>query len=557
MLRKFLGVDRDHASFPPALVCRSGTWTHQQLLEQCHDVAARIRDGLPETAPIVGIVLTEPAQRVLSLLGTWLAATTAVPIEPAVPRSRLESIAKQAGIASFITDAESEARVLQIGGRSVRFGERTGGPAAEQDYPEPALDAPAILVPVPDPSGTPRIVTRAFRDLWDDVRSASTFLPEDDAETAVVAASASSLHGLIVGLSALSRDRTFYAYDPGSASFEALCELLRGTDSALLEAPTTFFRRFLEDARDAGTLPAVRRAVVNGDRLMKADVENFQRLFPQDCELMNSYGAAEAGFISRHTVTRNLTAPELIPVGETFEGKEVRILDHDGQELPPGKRGEIEVSGANLPPASRTSERSGVPACRVGDMGYIEDGQLVVSGRADNQVKIQDRRVNLAEVELFINRSPGVAETSVMVSEGSSGCRELTAYVTLEPGAVWRSVDLQAQLAEGLPDYMVPRNIVVMGGAAAASDTTGSAGPETGGLSETEEKVAEVWKEVFELDSVAATDDILELGVGSLHAMVMCQKLCQMFSIDIPYSQLVISPTVRELSTYIDEQTSR
>lgn len=101
---------------------------------------------------------------------------------------------------------------------------------------------------------------------------------------------------------------------------------------------------------------------------------------------------------------------------------------------------------------------------------------------------------------------------------------------------------------------MVPRNIVVPGGT--VSEPTGSAVPETGSLSDTEEKVAEVWKEVFELDSVAATDDILELGVGSLHAMVMCQKLCQIFSIDIPYSQLVISPTVRELSTYIDEEMS-
>ncbi len=75
-------------------------------------------------------------------------------------------------------------------------------------------------------------------------------------------------------------------------------------------------------------------------------------------------------------------------------------------------------------------------------------------------------------------------------------------------------------------------------------------------LSATEESVSDVWKEVFELDSVEVTDDLLDLGIGSLHAMVMCQKLCQIFSIDIPYSQLVISPTVRELSTFIDEKKS-
>lgn len=73
-------------------------------------------------------------------------------------------------------------------------------------------------------------------------------------------------------------------------------------------------------------------------------------------------------------------------------------------------------------------------------------------------------------------------------------------------------------------------------------------------MSDTEVAVAAVWKEVFELDTVAATDDILDLGVGSLDAMVMCQKLCQLYSIDIPYSRLVISPTVRELSAFIDEQ---
>ena len=78
---------------------------------------------------------------------------------------------------------------------------------------------------------------------------------------------------------------------------------------------------------------------------------------------------------------------------------------------------------------------------------------------------------------------------------------------------------------------------------------------ETGRTSETEteRRLVELWESVFVINGIKPTDDILDLGVGSLQVMVMCLKVNEIFSIDVPYSQILITPTIEEFSVYIED----
>jgi acyl-coenzyme A synthetase/AMP-(fatty) acid ligase/acyl carrier protein len=560
---------------PPAIIGGSGTWSYEQITDRTNAIAAELLLKLGERAAVIGVLMTDPAHRMIALLGIWRAGMTAVLIEPDMPRSRLESDARHAGIELFISDAVTSQAVTTPGTASIEFS--TIGDNSETSDPASVSDEnrAALLIYIPDPTGAPRAVIRTHRDILSDMQAVDRFYVTDEAIPARVAAPVLPMHGLIHALSALRHGGTLYPYSEFSGPPTTNFGQVQRRGITLLTISTTKFRQLLNSDGAGQALPDCKWVVVYGDKLLKGDVEAFQNTFNNNCKMLNCFGTYETGLVAYHVLDHSSPVPDLIPVGQPVAGRSVRILNRDGLELPPGKRGEIAVLGAKMPPGfwnddsassaaySSVPEDPGRRLYLSGDMGYIRDDLLFVLGRADSQVKIQGRRVDLGEVEHTMNRLEGVQNTSVMVSESSAGHRELTAYVTPSPGGALNESDLRERLAADLPGFKIPENIVAIGAVQTLPSSEGdlhsgvsAIDAEQTMISATEESVAEVWKEVFELDSVEVTDDLLDLGIGSLHAMVMCQKLCQIFSIDIPYSQLVISPTVRELSTFIDERNS-
>ena len=554
----------------PAIIRGRESWSYEQTAERCRALADKLFQRLGKRDAVVGILIHDPAHRTIALLGTWLAGMTAVVIEPTDPLRRRENIATHAGADLFVVDAATVSTTSGPGTSWIEFDDVDAHPTGSYRDTEIVLNRPALLAYIPGPSGLPRAVVRTHRDLLSDLRVAAELITLDDPIPARVAAPVSPMHGLVVALAALSRRLTLCPY----STIHTEHERIRDQEITVLAAPTSELRRLMNAVNGERIMPGCHRVIVNGDKLLNRDVENFRRLFSTDCSVVNSYGTTEAGFIANHVIDPSTPVPDLIPAGTVVDGKTVRILHREGREMRPGRRGEIVVLGKSLPPGFwndpdststvyRTApEDPDMRMCDSGDVGYIVDDQLIVVGRVDTLVKIQDHRVDLGEAELAIKQIDGVQNSTVMVSEDSTGNRDLTAYVTPLPDRVLHEDLLRSELGTVLPHYMVPKHIVVIGERQNRSDAdAGSPGAsppdrDEAPVSDTEVKVAEVWKEVFELDSVAVNDDILELGIGSLHAMVMCQKLCQLFSIEIPYSQLIISPTVRELSAYIDEHKS-
>jgi long-chain acyl-CoA synthetase len=127
-------------------------------------------------------------------------------------------------------------------------------------------------------------------------------------------------------------------------------------------------------------------------------------------------------------------------VGHPVFGVEVRIVDEQGKELPPGTPGEICIRGQNVmagylddPEATTDVTRNGF--LHSGDIGVIdEQGRLTVVDRIKDMIIRGGFNVYPAEVEAALVEHPSVRDAVVVGIEDPHYGEEVVAVLVLEPG---------------------------------------------------------------------------------------------------------------------------
>jgi acyl-CoA synthetase (AMP-forming)/AMP-acid ligase II len=141
---------------------------------------------------------------------------------------------------------------------------------------------------------------------------------------------------------------------------------------------------------------------------------------------------------------------------------EVRIVDENGNELPQGQRGEIQLKSPtvvqgywNKPEASKETFHNGWLA--TGDVGYLdEEGFLFITDRIKDMVIRGGENIYSVEIESTILHLEGVQEVAAFgIPEEKLG-EELAVAVVLKPGITLTAADIQAHVAANLARFKVP-----------------------------------------------------------------------------------------------------
>jgi amino acid adenylation domain-containing protein len=325
-------------------------------------------------------------------------------------------------------------------------------------------------------------------------------------------------------------------------------------------------------------LPDLRCVSVTGEALKKELTQRWFAAEP-DIKLVNAYGLTETSDDTNHEVMDRVPDEDRVPLGRPVNNVHVYVVDEHLSPVPLGAPGEIVFSGicvgrgyVNDPERTRLAflpdpHREGRRLYRSGDHGrWLPDGKLEFLGRRDTQVKISGFRIEIGEIENILLRAPGVRDGAVVVAERANKTKHLVAFYS---GQRPLEIDvLRGQLAESLPEYMVPSAFhwqeslpLTANGKIDKKTLTTLAGeliveedydaPRTS----TETRLAAAWAKVLGVpqDKIGRRDHFFDRGGTSLSAVKLAIALNRAVSL----KDLTRTPVLADLADLVDGRVER
>jgi amino acid adenylation domain-containing protein len=232
------------------------------------------------------------------------------------------------------------------------------------------------------------------------------------------------------------------------------------------------FRKLKKDA-----FPSLRVSAFGGEALRTDLARAWLRAAP-NTSLTNIYGPTEATVSClRFEVTPeflNTTMHAVVPLGGSWEGQEMLVVDEDLKPVEPGRDGELIIGGSQLAsgylsdnPADQKrfflKRYAGCTAARWYRSGDLvcrstADG-LLFRGRIDNQIKLLGNRIELQEIEEVLIRC-GQAQSAWVVIWPRSATGSPEGLVAFTHRAQVEERQILADCKRYLAPYAVPARIV-------------------------------------------------------------------------------------------------
>jgi acyl-CoA synthetase (AMP-forming)/AMP-acid ligase II len=169
-----------------------------------------------------------------------------------------------------------------------------------------------------------------------------------------------------------------------------------------------------------------------------------------------------------HQMSSNPLPPGVRKPGSVGIGTGVRItvLDEQGNELPPGTKGEVSIRGPNVirgyennPEANQTSFTRGW--FRTGDEGLFDgDGYITLTGRIKELINRGGEKISPREIDEVLLSHPAVAEAVGFAVPDRIYGEEVAAAVVLRAPATEK--ELIAYCRSSLADFKCPKTISIV-----------------------------------------------------------------------------------------------
>lgn len=235
--------------------------------------------------------------------------------------------------------------------------------------------------------------------------------------------------------------------------------------ATILPAVPSMYQHLLAAARAKKTaIPkSLRYCVSGGAALPLAILNRFMETF--ETKILEGYGLTET--TSSVCVNGQNGEFKESSIGPPADGVEMRILDGDGRELPPGEQGEIAIrsdtvfSGYWNNPEATAEVVTGEGWFLTGDLGYRdEENFFYVTDRKKDIIITGGYNVSPREVEEVLMAHPKVADAAVVGIRGRRDDAEtITAFVVAQEGEAITLQELHGQCETELAAYKRPREI--------------------------------------------------------------------------------------------------
>ena len=550
-----------------ALVAIDAKYTYREMNEVTNRIAHALRQRGVKERDRVALLLPRTSRLILSLFGVLKAGAAYIPCDPEYPADRVKLILEDSEARYIITTAD---RLDTVPADKAIDVETLITSDAKTDAVETDItgDDLAYLIYTSGSTGRPKGVMLRHEGICNYLygHPANVFANGvlTDARR-VLSVTTISFDAALqdIGMAFYNGKTLIVATEEQANNPLDLATLINEQHINMVSGTPSRWQTWL-------TSPDFCQAIAHVD-ICRAGGEKFSdQLLTQmrsvtHARIFNCYGPTEITVASNN---KELTNAEMVTVGKPQLNVKEFIVDQDGNELPVGVVGELYIGGRgvargynNLDQMTRERfiEYHGERIYKSGDYAkWLPDGDVVILGRTDHQIKLRGLRIELGEIENVMLKVEGMKKVVILIrklNEKEHLCAYYTADREIAPDA------LKAEISKSLTQYMVPTAYLQLSEMPMTPNgkTDVKALPEPqlaitsayeAPANDTERTFCDIFAGILQMDKVGATDNFFELGGTSLvvtRVIIEADKA----GMHVAYGDVFANPTPRKLARLI------
>jgi non-ribosomal peptide synthetase component F len=217
----------------------------------------------------------------------------------------------------------------------------------------------------------------------------------------------------------------------------------------------------------------LRGVLVSGDFVPKKTVEELFSIY-DSIQLYALGGATEASIWSNYFDCSSYKNVSSIPYGVPLGNQQLYIIDSKGDMCDFRVLGEICIAGKGLAKGYLSEKQTNDSFVwneqleeiiyKTGDLGYLgTDNLIYIVGRVTSEIKHNGYRIDLREIEKYINMQADVSNSVAFIEKTETGrTRLISAIVCNNNNNLDIRRQIRSELSRKLPLYMIPNRIILI-----------------------------------------------------------------------------------------------
>ena len=553
-----------------ALVAIDAKFTYKEMDEVTNRIAAALHQRGVKERDRVALLLPRTSRLILSLFGVLKAGAAYIPCDPDYPADRIKLILEDSEARYIITTADRMDSVPAD--KAINVEELISSASGDTIALNITGDDLAYLIYTSGSTGRPKGVMLRHEGICNYLYGhpanvfANGVLTDADRVLSVTTISFDAALQDI-GMAYFNGKTLIVATEEQANNPLDLSRLIQEQHINMVSGTPSRWQTWLTSDDFCKAISQVKICRAGGEKFSDALLQQMRSI--TKARIFNCYGPTEITVASNNA---ELTNAQMVTVGKPQLNVKEFIVDSDGNELPAGVVGELYIGGRGVARGynnldEMTRERfvdyHGVRIYKSGDYAkWLPDGNVVILGRTDHQIKLRGLRIELGEIENVMLSVEGMKKVVIMIrklNDKEHLCAYYTADHEIAPDA------LKAEISKRLTQYMVPTAYLQLAEMpmtpngktdvkALPEPQLAISGEYVEPANDTEKTFCDIFAGILQMDKVGATDNFFELGGTSLvvtRVIIEADKA----GLHVAYGDVFANPTPRKLAALITGET--